>query len=97
MAKNMGIEFGEGVLSRKKLVRGALGKLTVLWKDGVYLGVKGRTGEFIVGDEQGVWKTRTLQRRPLVERWNAKNAELVSGVPWNTSDEDVNALSRPNE
>ena len=90
-AKSMGIEFGEAVLWRKRPARGALGKLTVLWKDGVYLGVKGKTGEFIVGDEQGVWKTRTLQRKPIGSRWDPKNAVLVSGVPWNTGEADDEA------
>ena len=33
-AKIMGIEFGEGVLWRRKPVGGALGKLSVLWKEG---------------------------------------------------------------
>ena len=90
-AKSVGVEFGEGVLWRRKLEGGALGKLAVLWKDGVYLGVKGKTGEFIIGDEQGVWKTRTLQRKPMDGRWDSKNAELVRGVPWNTGDADDEA------
>ena len=55
------------------------------------MGVKGRTGEFIVGDEKGVWKTRTLQRTPVRKRWDPKNAELIRGVPWNLNEEDDNA------
>ena len=76
-ANNMGIEFGEGVLWRRKPVGGAMAKLTVLWEEGVFLGVKGRTGEFIVGDSKGVWKTRTIQRTPTTSRWAQSNAELV--------------------
>ena len=87
----MGIEFGEGVRWRRRPIRGALGKLTVLWEEGVFLGVKGRTGEFIVGDSKGIWKTRTLQRTPAGSRWEQKNAELVRGVPWNLSEEDEKA------
>ena len=90
-AKSMGIEFGEGVLWKRKPVGGALGKLSVMWKEGVYLGVKGRTGEFVVGDEKGVWKTRTLQRTPAGRRWDPKNAELIRGVPWNMNAEDDEA------
>ena len=68
-----------------------LAKLTSLWEDGIFLGVKGSSGEFIVGDKQGVWKTRTMMRRPVEERWSAENLELVGGVPWRTSEEDKNA------
>ena len=38
-AKTLGIEFGEAVFWKRKLSGGALGKLTVTWEDGVYLGV----------------------------------------------------------
>ena len=69
-AKSMGIELGEAVLWKRKPVGGALGKLTVLWDEGVFLGVKGRTGEFVMGDARGIWKTRTIQRTPLSSRWD---------------------------
>ena len=35
---------------------------------GVYLGIKGKTGEIIVGDAEGVWRTRTIRRKPEAER-----------------------------
>ena len=53
--------------------------------------LKGRTGEFIIGNSEGVWKTRTIQRTPTTSRWAPSNAELVRGVPWNTSDDDDKA------
>ena len=87
----MGIEFGEAVLWRRRPVGGAMAKMTVLWQDGVFLGVKGRTGEFIIGDPKGVWKTRTLQRTPASIRWARSNAEMVRGVPWKTSEDDQKA------
>ena len=74
----------------KGVLGNALGKLSLMWHDGVFLGVKGRTGEHIIGDRKGVWKTRTLQRRPESERWSSRNAECVTGVPWNVSAEDPN-------
>ena len=90
-AKTMGVEFGEKVLWRRKPAGGAMAKLTVLWEEGVFLGVKGRTGEFVVGDSKGVWKTRTIQRTPMTARWAPSNAELIQGVPWNTGDHDDRA------
>ena len=61
-----------------------------MWKDGVLLGVKGSTGELIVGDERGVWKTRTVRRKTNGERWRAENAKMVGGVPWKVSVNDPN-------
>ena len=76
-AKHYGIEFGEGALWRKKPAAGALGKLSSALSFGVFVGVKGRSGAFIVLDINGVWKTRTVQRRPIVERWPADSAEEI--------------------
>ena len=67
-ARHLGIEFGEAVLWRRKPVGGALGKLSVAWSSGVFLGVKGRSNEIIVSDAKGVWKTRTINRRPIGDR-----------------------------
>ena len=61
---------------------GALGKLSSTWSDGVFLGVRGKSGEYIVGDKKGVWEARSLQRRPVGERWNPESIEMVKFVPW---------------
>ena len=60
-AKTMGLEFGEAVMWKKKQSGGRLGKISSTWDDGIYLGVKGGTGEIIIGTIEGVWKTRTVQ------------------------------------
>ena len=44
----MGIKFGEAILWKKNPSGGAFGKLSSTWDDGVFLGVRGRSGEFIV-------------------------------------------------
>jgi hypothetical protein len=87
----LGIEFGEAVMWRRKHIGGALGKLTSLWEDGIYLGVVGKSGEFMVGDGRGIWKTRSIQRKPLGERWDAYTINLVKHPPWRTSDDDPDA------
>jgi len=87
-ANHHGFEFGEKVLWRRKAAGGALGKLTCLWEDGIFLGVKSLTGEFIVGDENGVWKTRSVHRKPFEHRWDGEALAKVAGVPWRTSDGD---------
>ena len=59
-ARTAGIEFGESVVWKKTHVSGALGKLFSSWNDGVFLGVRGKSGEYIIGDRSGVWKARCL-------------------------------------
>ena len=61
-ATTLGIEIGEAVLWRRKKVGGALGKLTCMWEDGIFLGIMGKSGELIIGDGKGVWKTRSIHR-----------------------------------
>ena len=60
-----------------------------MWAEGVFLGKKGTSGEYIVGDASGIWTTRTLQRKPAGERWLVKSLEMVGGVPWRVNDEDA--------
>ena len=47
-ARVLGVEFGELVHWRRRPVGGHMAKLTCLWGSGVYIGVKGSTGEVIV-------------------------------------------------
>ena len=72
----------------EEAVRGPPGKLTCLWEDGVFLGIKGCAGEIVVADSKGVWKTRTVRRRPVKDRWNKEGIEMAKGVPRRTSDAD---------
>ena len=45
----VGLEFGEAVHWRSMPACGPLGKLESIWADGVFLGVRGNSGEVIVG------------------------------------------------
>ncbi len=87
----MGLEFAEKVLWKRQPQGGHLATLTCLWNDGVYLGVKGSTGEIAVGSKEGIFKTRTVQRKPKELRWAAENLSLIVGVPWRMSENDPGA------
>ena len=76
-AKSAGLEFGEAILWKTKRVGGALGKMTCLWEDGVYVGVRDQSGEIAASNKDGVWKTRTVQKQPQDERWRAESADQV--------------------
>ena len=58
------------------------------WEDGVCLGMKGKSGEVIAGCKKGIWKARTVQRKPVGERWAARSADEVRHVPWRSTDDD---------
>jgi len=93
-AKHPGIEIGEAVLWRKKPVGGALGKLSVAWSYGVFLGIKGRSNEFIVSDASGIYKTRTVQRRSIGDRWDVASAEQIRYVPWKVREDERRQMER---
>ena len=43
-----------------------------MWEDGIFLGVKGTTGEIIVGDKKGVRRTRTVRMKRAVTHPNTE-------------------------
>jgi hypothetical protein len=48
------IEFAEGVLWKSDNRSGPLGKLSSAWKFGIYVGIRSKSGEFIVADKEGI-------------------------------------------
>ena len=89
-ATTLAIEFGEKVLWKMTAHQGgALGKLSSTWRVGVYLGVRGKSGELVVADRTGVWRTRTAQRKPFDERWDPKVADEINHFPWTCADRDA--------
>ena len=79
-ARLPGMEFGEAVMWKRRPLGGPLGKLSCFWSDGIYLEVKGSTGEYIVWDGAVVWKTQMVSWKMESERWNNDTIKLV--VPW---------------
>ena len=56
-----------------------------------FLGIKGLSGEVVVSDSSGVYKSRTVQRRPISDRWDIASSDLVRYVPWKVSESDEKA------
>ena len=81
----IGLEFGERLNFRRTAVGSRMAKLDSLWSDGVFLGYRAVSGEIVVGTKDGVFKTRTVKRKPLEHRWDKQNLGMVGGVPWRTS------------
>ena len=86
-SKMLGLEFGEMLNFRRNRAPGRLAKLDCQWEDGIFLGYRTTSGETIVGTTEGVFRTRTVQRKAEEQRWSERNLEMVGGVPWKTSPE----------
>ena len=61
-SKLLGLEFGEVLNFRRTRVPGKLAKLDMVWEDGVFLGYRANS-ETVVGTADGVFRTRTVQRK----------------------------------
>ena len=53
--------------------------------------LKGLSGEVIVSDSSGVYKSRTVHRRPISDRWDIASSDLVRYVPWKVNENDEKA------
>ena len=68
---------------KRRPIGGPLGKLSIMWEEGVFLGDKGRTSEIIIGAGVGIYRTRSIKRKPQEEKWSVQNIRGgVFGVPW---------------
>ena len=73
-------EFGECVnFTQPKATE--LGKYEDRWQDGTYLGFDMRSGEYIVGTDEGVFRSGAVRRRPIDERWSRDMIEKIKGDP----------------
>ena len=51
------------------------------FKEGIYLGQRTVSGEFLVGAKEGIFRPRTIHRVPAETRWK-EGLLLVTGLPW---------------
>ena len=77
----MVIEFGEEVWYMKPGIVG-YGKMDVRWHSGIWLGNSERSGEPIIGTEEGCIKVISVRRKPDGGRWNSEEWKSMKGVPW---------------
>ena len=58
------------------------GKSLATWHDGVYLGFRVEAGEELVGTPDGVYKVRSIRRRPAETGWSLEHIRALKGSPW---------------
>ena len=81
-SKMFGFEFGELVHFKRIATARRLGKLDSLWHKGVFVGYRSQSGEYMVANDEGTYKTRTVKRMPVEERWNKEAVEDLKWTPW---------------
>jgi hypothetical protein len=86
----MGVEFGEKVLYKKKAGQ-KMEKINPRWDLGIFVGVRNRSGEFMISTMDGIKKVRSIRRMALQDRWTADSVQWVRFVPWNRYKDDDGA------
>ena len=56
-------------------------KMEERFREGIFLGMRMRSDETIVGTADGVIKARTIRRRPEGEQWSAEEVKNMKGTP----------------
>ena len=51
------------------------------------MGIRGQHGELVVSDRAGVWRTRTVQKKPIEDRWPEDAHEMIQKTPWTDADD----------
>jgi hypothetical protein len=89
----MGLEFGGRVLWKYPMKGPKMEKINARWGYGLFIGVRVRSNELIIVDQetQDIKYVRTVRRVPEEQRWSASNLEWVQAVPWNRGKEDGEA------
>ena len=77
-------ELGENVhaLKCKRSIVPHRYKFDSRWFEGVFLGFKGLTNEFLIGTPDGIKAVRTIRRKPSQDRWNLESLNNFRGLPW---------------
>ena len=64
-----GLQFGERVLWKSNVPSyKRKDKMDADWKEGVFLGQRTVSGEYLVGSKEGVFRPRTVRKVPLQQR-----------------------------
>ena len=79
----MGIEFGEKVLWKKKKGDRRKELLRERWEYGIFLGVRVRSNECMIGTPDGIEFARSIHRlNKETQRWGRDNTNWIKCAPW---------------
>ena len=89
-AKVQDLSFAGGILWKKRRAGGTLGTLMFMCEDGVLFFGGEDAGEVIVGNQNGVWLTRTVRRKDSEGKMAKK---MIVPVPWRKNEDDTKERS----
>ena len=74
-------EFGESILY---MPADALDQpnMQPRWLHGLWLGLRPESDEVLVGTTEGVFKARSIKRKPYETRWSHEQITSMRGTPW---------------
>ena len=52
------------------------------WMNGVFLGIRLSSSEELVGNEDGIFKVRSVTRKLESDKWDVSQLEKISSFPW---------------
>lgn len=81
-ASVLGVEFGEKLLYKVRR-KDKMAKIEARWDPGIFVGIRGRSGEIWVAVRGKVFGVRSVRRLPLEDRWENDCLDWVDRVPWN--------------
>ena len=78
------LAFGELCRYKARAQEAGIGSDQDRWGAGVWLGVDGRTGQYVVYDKDhgGVGHTRTIKAMPQGHQWSMAKLQEVDALPW---------------
>ena len=71
-SKMLGIGFTETVMFRRVPLPGKMAKLKSLWEKGIIAGYRSQSGEHMIIDKNGAYRTRTIRRVPEEDAGTAR-------------------------
>ena len=79
------VPFGEKVLARK-IATEPRNRMNPRCQYGVWLGMRNNSAECFIGNADGVFRAREIQRLEPQDRWDTEAVNNVMGVPWRMTD-----------
>ena len=76
------LEFGEVVNFIPFRAEARSDKFDAKLREGIWLGLDGRTDESLVGTKYGIYRTATIKPSAEDARWSAEKVLAVAGMPW---------------
>ena len=80
-SKRQLIEFGEAVHFLPLDIKDHP-NVDARFQDGIWLGVQLGTEEHVIGTPTGIFKARSIRRKPADSRWDKEQIASIMGTPW---------------